>query len=79
MLVNLKKNEEAKTSDNMERDKQYLLDNFGSPFYYIRSWGSCTATLDVNFDEWWRRINGLDGGVIRKGLNNLIILGAWSI
>jgi hypothetical protein len=29
--------------------------------------------------EWWRRTNELPLGLIKKGLNSLVILGAWTL
>jgi hypothetical protein len=29
--------------------------------------------------DWWQRIEELALGMVRKGLNSLIILGAWTI
>ena len=34
---------------------------------------------DLSFDEWWAKASGRVDGQIRKGLNSIIILGAWSI
>ena len=34
---------------------------------------------DQSFDEWWRKVDNAASGDLRKGLNSLVILGAWSI
>ena len=34
---------------------------------------------DQSFDEWWRKVDNSASGDLRKGLNSLVILGAWSI
>jgi hypothetical protein len=34
---------------------------------------------DISFDDWWAGMNSGIDGQARKGLNSLIILGAWSI
>jgi hypothetical protein len=34
---------------------------------------------DLNFDSWWRRIDAATTGLNKKGLNSLVILGAWII
>jgi hypothetical protein len=34
---------------------------------------------DLNFDCWWRRIDVATMGFNKKGLNSLVILGAWII
>ena len=34
---------------------------------------------DQNFDDRWRRAAGSVSGDVKKGLNSLVILGAWSI
>jgi hypothetical protein len=34
---------------------------------------------DLVFDEWWGRAHKATSGLTRKGLNSLIILGAWVI
>ena len=34
---------------------------------------------DISFDDWWAGTNSGIDGQTRKGLNSLIILGAWSI
>jgi hypothetical protein len=34
---------------------------------------------DLNFDSWWRRIDAVTTGLNKKGLNSLVILGAWII
>ena len=33
----------------------------------------------ASFDDWWSNANSRVEGEVRKGLNSLIILGAWSI
>jgi hypothetical protein len=35
--------------------------------------------MDANFLEWWRKIEELALGLVRKGLNSFIILGAWTL
>jgi hypothetical protein len=35
--------------------------------------------MDLVFDEWWERAHKATSGLTRKGLNSLIILGAWVI
>jgi hypothetical protein len=32
-----------------------------------------------SFDDWWRKVDNAASGDVRKGLNSLVILGAWSI
>jgi hypothetical protein len=34
---------------------------------------------DQSFDDWWRKVDEASSGDVKKGLNSLIILGAWSI
>jgi hypothetical protein len=34
---------------------------------------------DQSFDDWWRKVDEAASGDVRKGLNSLVILGAWSI
>nr|TKW38993.1 hypothetical protein SEVIR_1G150100v2 [Setaria viridis] len=34
---------------------------------------------EVSFDDWWRKVECVVGGEMRKGLNSLIILGASTI
>jgi len=34
---------------------------------------------DITFDDWWEKVEASVVGVLRKGLNFLVILGAWSI
>jgi hypothetical protein len=34
---------------------------------------------DQSLDEWWRKVDNSASGGLRKGLNSLVILGAWSI
>jgi hypothetical protein len=34
---------------------------------------------DQSFDEWWRKVDNSASGDLMKGLNSLVILGAWSI
>jgi hypothetical protein len=34
---------------------------------------------NISFDDWWETINSRVEGQIRKGLNSVIILCAWSI
>jgi hypothetical protein len=33
----------------------------------------------ASFDEWWRQASDSVSGIVRKGLNPLIMLGAWTI
>jgi hypothetical protein len=33
----------------------------------------------MSFMDWWRSTNELDLGLVRKGLNSMIILGAWTL
>lgn len=34
---------------------------------------------DIYFDSWWEKASSATSGLILKGLNSLIVLGAWSI
>jgi hypothetical protein len=34
---------------------------------------------ELNFDSWWHRIDVTTTGFNKKGLNSLVILGAWII
>jgi hypothetical protein len=34
---------------------------------------------DASFQVWWKRTNECDGGAAGRGLNSLIILGAWTL
>jgi hypothetical protein len=34
---------------------------------------------DISFDDWWRRASDSINGLAQRGLNSLIILGAWTI
>jgi hypothetical protein len=34
---------------------------------------------DLVFDEWWEKTNMAASGITKRGLNSLIILGAWTI
>jgi hypothetical protein len=34
---------------------------------------------DQSFDDWWRKVDEAASGDVRKGLNSLVILGAWTI
>jgi len=34
---------------------------------------------DQNFEEWWRKMDGAVQSDLRRGVNSLAILGAWSI
>ena len=34
---------------------------------------------DQSFQDWWRKVDEAGSGEVRKGLNSLVILGAWSI
>lgn len=34
---------------------------------------------DQSFDDWWRKVDSAVSGDVKKGLNSLVILGAWSI
>jgi hypothetical protein len=33
--------------------------------------------IDLIFDEWWKKLHMTTSTLTRKGLNSLIILGAW--
>jgi hypothetical protein len=33
----------------------------------------------ASFDEWWKQVSESVSGIAQKGLNSLIILGAWTI
>ena len=35
--------------------------------------------LDTSFDSWWEKASGATSGLIQKGLNSLIVLGAWTL
>jgi hypothetical protein len=37
------------------------------------------AASDSPFDEWWERVAAAVTGDVQKGLNSLIVLGAWCI
>lgn len=37
------------------------------------------AVSEPSFDAWWERVAAAVTGEVRKGLNSLIILGAWCI
>jgi hypothetical protein len=34
---------------------------------------------DYLFDDWWEKVGMATSGLTRRGLNSLIILGAWTI
>jgi len=34
---------------------------------------------DNSFDEWWERASNAVSGMVKEGLNSLIILGAWTL
>jgi hypothetical protein len=34
---------------------------------------------DLVFDEWWEKTNMAASGITKRGLNSLVILGAWTI
>ena len=34
---------------------------------------------DTSFDSWWEKASGATSGLIQKGLNSLIVLGAWTL
>ena len=34
---------------------------------------------DINFDDWWEKAEASVVGDLRKGLNSLVILGAWCL
>ena len=34
---------------------------------------------DISFDDWWEKVEASVAGDLRKGLNSLVILGAWRI
>jgi hypothetical protein len=34
---------------------------------------------DENFDDWWANASGRVSGQVLKGLNSIIILGAWNL
>jgi hypothetical protein len=53
-------------------------------FWYtlLHSFGLSQLALIANdspFDAWWERVAAALSGDVQKGLNSLIILGAWSI
>jgi hypothetical protein len=51
-------------------------------FSFLSHFGAATLAptpADQNFDNWWRKIDGAAQGDLRRGLNSLVILGAWSI
>lgn len=57
----------------------YSPGNFGS---LLRWFGLSTLTpqpQDISFDDWWEKAEASVAGELRKGLNSLIILGAWSV
>jgi hypothetical protein len=57
-----------------------LLDNSGTPSS-IR-WDSLASppeATEPSFDDWWERVGASVSGEECKGINSLIILGAWCI
>jgi hypothetical protein len=34
---------------------------------------------EVSFDDWWERIEMPTSGFVKRGLNSIIVLGAWTI
>jgi hypothetical protein len=34
---------------------------------------------DTSFDSWWEKASGATSELIQKGLNSLIVLGAWTL
>jgi hypothetical protein len=34
---------------------------------------------ETSFDDWWEKVSERVSGQVRKGLNSVIILGAWSV
>ena len=57
---------------------------FARQFWFILLQRVGLATLapqpsTSSFDEWWRQVSSSVSSTIQKGLNSLIILGAWTI
>lgn len=72
--------------DQQEENIQHLLVGcvFSRDFWFslLSHFGLASLALqptDQSFDEWWRKIDSTVTGDLRKGLNSLVILGAWSI
>jgi hypothetical protein len=42
-------------------------------------WSYILSQTDLVFDEWWEKTNMAASGITKRGLNSLIILGAWTI
>ena len=34
---------------------------------------------DEVFDDWWEKVNNRVSGQVQKGVNSLVILGAWNM
>ncbi|GJN41481.1 hypothetical protein PR202_gn00863 [Eleusine coracana subsp. coracana] len=45
----------------------------------VKLWPILSPPDDVNFEEWWSKVANRVSGDTRKGLNSIIILGAWTI
>jgi hypothetical protein len=72
--------------DQEEENIQHLLVGcvFTRQFWFslLQRFGLSTLTpqpQDISFDDWWEKPEASVAGELRKGLNSLIILGAWSI
>ena len=72
--------------DQEEENIQHLLVGcvFTRQFWFslLRRFGLSTLTpqpQDISFDDWWEKAEVSVAGELRKGLNSLIILGAWSV
>jgi len=51
-------------------------------YYLLRQVGLHSLSpqpSDVSFDSWWDQASGATSGLIQKGLNSLIVLGAWTL
>ena len=78
--------EKCTLCDQEEEDIQHLLTGcmfarqfWYSLFHYV-GFSSLTPTpTEASFDAWWERVEAAVSSDAQKGLNSLIILGAWCI
>jgi len=78
--------EQCLLCDQHEKNIQHLLVGcvFSRDFWFSLLSHFGVASLapqpsDHSIDEWWRKVDNAASGDLRKGLNSLVILGAWSI
>jgi hypothetical protein len=78
--------EKCPLCDQEDEDIDHLLVScvFARQFWYhlLRQAGFhllAPQPTDYLFDDWWEKVSLATSGLTRRGLNSLIILGAWTI